>query len=278
MCTRGSGIPCARLRIGHGLNEPFSCISRSDRLHSVPMEPTAIHFLREPCSLSEAMGCDGDHLYPVRGSRDSELLKAFGNENPYQVEPNWTTEGYSVSFQEMSYDYPPKSPEIAVSGVNAIPQRPSFDGNEDSEPVHCYIHNTNHEVPHNNDSTYHVVPGSETSGFLVPRAMTVPDTARDMERRPRSAEEFTGGTPQEGISRTSFLASLQRTGEHPLPSGDYSITSRYPSDSNYILGFVGRSDGGGATCLWQNQGDTCGFFSHVDLVKRHIKRMHICLK
>ena len=239
------------------------------------MEPTDAHHPHKPRSLSETM-------YPIRRSQDSELLEAFGKENLYQIESHWTTQGCSAPFLETSHGYPSKPPETVVSvreasyelqpGVNVIPQRPSSDGSEDSELVHCYTYN-NHAVLRINDFTYRVVPDSEISGTLIPRTTTVPDMAQDMERGPQSAEEFAGGAPLEGIGNMSFLG----TGEHPPPSGDHS-TSQYPSDSNYILRFIRRSDGGGATCLWENQGHTCGFFSQIDLVKRHIKRMHICLK
>lgn len=56
------------------------------------------------------------------------------------------------------------------------------------------------------------------------------------------------------------------------------ITQHHPKDRKHILKLLKKSANDGATCLWPCEGDKCGFFSKVDLVKRHIKRVHYRLR
>jgi hypothetical protein len=50
------------------------------------------------------------------------------------------------------------------------------------------------------------------------------------------------------------------------------------SNSTDILRLLKRCVGGKAICLWMHEGGECGFFSQIDLVKRHIKRVHLRLR
>jgi len=70
-------------------------------------------------------------------------------------------------------------------------------------------------------------------------------------------------------------ATLSDRSGQSFPTGTKLESSNHPS---HILKFLQRGDGGEATCLWMSGGGTCGFSSQIDLVKRHIKRMHYCLK
>ena len=166
---------------------------------------------------------------------------------------------------------------------DAASQRPPFggdDGNEDSNTTHSYIDNTYHSVSRTTDFTHNAMADLGTNGLSTPRPTTIPDMAQGVERGPQHAEEPAGEAlpVDQGLSDSAFPALFQGVGRHSLPPVDYSATSHYPGDSSHILNFLKRGDGGRATCLWTSKGDTCGFFSHVDLVKRHIKRMHYCLK
>ena len=167
---------------------------------------------------------------------------------------------------------------------NAAAQRPSrggYDGSKDYDIIRSYPDNTHHDVLHDIGPTHDMMVDPEMGDFLVPRTTTVQDMSQDTKREPQRAEESVGGAPQEvhqGTIGSSFQALSQGAGEHPLPPRGHSPTSRYPTDPTYILKFLERSDGGRATCLWASEGYACGFFSQVDLVKRHIKRMHYRLR
>ena len=50
------------------------------------------------------------------------------------------------------------------------------------------------------------------------------------------------------------------------------------SNSTDILRLLKRCVGGRAVCLWMHEGGECGFSSQIDLVKRHIKRVHLRLR
>lgn len=55
-------------------------------------------------------------------------------------------------------------------------------------------------------------------------------------------------------------------------------TQHDPKNPSHILKLLKRDVGGGATCVWQHGGAECGFSSQIDLVKRHIKRVHYRLR
>lgn len=285
------------------------------------MEPMVAHPFHESYGLTEAMDCDDNPPYPFREARDSELLNAFGKNNPYQIESNWITQGYNPPSRGNSDGYSSQSSEAIVSvsmvadeapcGLNsgapqrfqrstALDNRPSstestpgpfdtacqhpsfgyYDGSEDYKAVHEHFDNTDHDFPPNTNSTRDVTTGLGTGGFLVPQT-TVPDVAQGTRREHQYAEGPASGAPQEtgkGIDGPPFPSLPQEIDEHPPSPEDHPMISRYPSGSNHILKFLKRNDRGGATCLWAGKGYTCGFFSQVDLVKRHIKRMHYCLK
>lgn len=58
----------------------------------------------------------------------------------------------------------------------------------------------------------------------------------------------------------------------------FPIMRHNPNDPKHILKLLKRSADGRAMCLWSFQGGGCGFVSQVDLVKRHIKRVHYRLR
>ena len=75
----------------------------------------------------------------------------------------------------------------------------------------------------------------------------------------------------QGISRNLSDCSV-RTTEPP-------VTQRKPNGSMDILKHLERHVGGRATCLWLHESNhECGYSSQIDLVKRHIKRVHYCMR
>jgi hypothetical protein len=68
------------------------------------------------------------------------------------------------------------------------------------------------------------------------------------------------------------------TSESQFRAADFPVAQHDPNNSAHILKLLKRDVGGGATCLWQRGGDECGFSSQIDLVKRHIKRVHYRLR
>lgn len=258
------------------------------------------------------MGCDDNLLYPFRKSCDSELSNALGKDDPYQIESNRITRGYCVPFGRISDGQSPQSPETAVSGSTTTYETscgPSLGAHQQSQqstplstclgdsastgptpgPFNAVSHplsfgghgrNVDYDMVHggtgNNDSTYDVTTGLETGGFSAPR-VTVLSMAQGVGQEPQYAEESVSEAVQggyQGICSLPFPVLPRGASENPLQPEDHPTTGHYPSDSNRILGFLKRNDRGGATCLWAGKGGTCGFFSQVDLVKRHIKRMH----
>ena len=60
---------------------------------------------------------------------------------------------------------------------------------------------------------------------------------------------------------------------------DPPVTRCKPNDSINVLKYLERHVGGRATCLWLHAGNyECGYSSQIDLVKRHIKRVHYRLR
>lgn len=278
----------------------------------------AAHHPHEPYGLSEAMGCDNSHLYPAQETRASEPSNAFGKDGHYQTEfwstqgygtpfksvssgyPSRSSEAIVSALTsvreascEPNSDAPPRSQQPTTLGdpssesfstapdlrpFDAAPSLGGCDYSEDHGIVHYYASNY-HDVPHDADPIYVLMADSETSGVLATRTTTIPDQGTEQE--PQHTEELVGECPQEVdqyVGLSSFRVPSPEAGENSPPPRNFSLTSRYPSDSKHILKFLKKSDGGRATCLWASEGDTCGFFSQVDLVKRHIKRMHYCLK
>ena len=260
-----------------------------------------LYLIREACDseLSNAFG--KDNPYQIEPNRITQgygapLQRIFGgrsSQSPGAAIPV-STIPYGASyehdpgapwrFQELTtlsnrLDQPsPTRPN--PEQFNAISQRPSFsgcDGSEDAKMTHDHTDNTYHEIPQDADS----LTDSKTSGFSVPRPTDALYTIQGAGQGPQRVEESAGGAFQEveqGVGGSPFPAIPQEVGEYPSPPGGHSMTSRYPDDSISVLKFMKKDGGGRATCLWTTEGDTCSFFSQVDLVKRHIKRMHYCLK
>ena len=58
----------------------------------------------------------------------------------------------------------------------------------------------------------------------------------------------------------------------------YPPAVQEPINPTEILRILERHAGGSATCLWIDEGHQCGYYSQIDLVKRHIKRVHFKLR
>ena len=58
------------------------------------------------------------------------------------------------------------------------------------------------------------------------------------------------------------------------------VTRQGPNDPRDVLKHLERHGRGRATCLWLREGnhELCGYTSQIDLVKRHIKRVHYRLR
>lgn len=63
-----------------------------------------------------------------------------------------------------------------------------------------------------------------------------------------------------------------------LPPASFLITRCDRDDPRRILSLLKKDAGRGAKCLWQYDEGECGFSSQIDLVKRHIKRVHYRLR
>ena len=109
----------------------------------------------------------------------------------------------------------------------------------------------------------------------------VQDTSRVTEPESHQAEELPVERSQEagqdsGLPSFQTLSSL--TMEPPSSTITPSTTQCHPDDPAQIYKHLRRGVSGTATCAWVHGGGECGYSSHVDLVKRHIKRVHYRLK
>lgn len=93
------------------------------------------------------------------------------------------------------------------------------------------------------------------------------------------------GEPLEPPAFQGFIGSQetdQGTGRN-ISDGSVAteptVAQRGPNVSRNVLKHLERHGGGRATCLWLYGGSyECGYSSQIDLVKRHIKRVHYCLR
>ena len=84
------------------------------------------------------------------------------------------------------------------------------------------------------------------------------------------------GVPQV-FDRPSAETELQRASDPPF-STVYLPMVQQSANSTDVLRLLKKYGRGRATCLWMHQGAECGFSSQIDLVKRHIKRVHFKLR
>ena len=89
-------------------------------------------------------------------------------------------------------------------------------------------------------------------------------------------------SPGAGVSQ-DFGCQSSTGGNGSLDASGPPFQTVYPPEiqqpsSLDILELLERHDGGRATCLWMHGGHPCGHSSQIDLVKRHIKRVHFRLR
>lgn len=105
--------------------------------------------------------------------------------------------------------------------------------------------------------------------------------AMEPEPQPRPTEELSVRPFQE-TDQDSDLSSFRTlplcaVGPQP-PTTPPSTIQTGLDDAADIHKHMRRGVGGGATCAWEHGSGECGYSSHIDLVKRHIKRVHYRLK
>ena len=140
-----------------------------------------------------------------------------------------------------------------------------------------------HPVPRTLGSTYKFMePGAgEPSDHWTATAAQAQDTLEAMEPEPHQSDGFSVGcfqeTDRDGHPPSSRI--LPSCAAVPSPPKPPPSTIQYGlEDAAEIHKHMRRSVGGGATCAWAHGDGECGYSSHVDLVKRHIKRVHYRLK
>ena len=104
------------------------------------------------------------------------------------------------------------------------------------------------------------------------------DEAQVFESLMTSVSQYSEETGTSQVSDHPFAETeLQSANGPPFPTV-YLPEVQQLSSRTEVLRFLERHDGGKATCLWINEGGECGFLSQIDLVKRHIKRVHFRLR
>ena len=110
-----------------------------------------------------------------------------------------------------------------------------------------------------------------------------------------SSHDTTYGDPVEPLLAPAFkcfqgVIVSQNPDDRPLYETEFLDKSGPPFQTVYppavqqpinpteILRILERHAGGNATCLWIDEGRQCGYYSQIDLVKRHIKRVHFKLR
>ena len=86
-----------------------------------------------------------------------------------------------------------------------------------------------------------------------------------------------GASVSEFLDPSSLETKLQDASGPPFPTV-YLPTVQQPPNSTDVLRLLKKHEGGRATCLWIHEGEECCFSSRIDLVKRHIKRVHFRLR
>ena len=104
------------------------------------------------------------------------------------------------------------------------------------------------------------------------------DEAQVFESLMTSVSQYSEETGTSQVSDHPFAETeLQSASGPPFPTV-YLPEVQQLSSATEVLRFLERHAGGKATCLWIHEGGECGFLSQIDLVKRHIKRVHFRLK
>jgi hypothetical protein len=109
-------------------------------------------------------------------------------------------------------------------------------------------------------------PGDTTQGF---GSVHTPPSQRYVQSRILGRPE-----PPEERDDQDGASEPRSQSQSPSPPA----TQHDPKNPSHILKVLRRDVGGGATCVWQHGGAECGFSSQIDLVKRHIKRVHYRLR
>lgn len=139
-----------------------------------------------------------------------------------------------------------------------------------------------HAIPQTLGSTHDFTdPGAGNPSDPWSSVAQAQDTPRIAAPVPRRAEgHFVEHLQEAGQSGVfpPFQILSSRTMQPPSPTVSPPIVQYGLDDVARIHKHMRRSVGGGATCTWVHEGDECGYSSHVDLVKRHIKRVHYRLK
>ena len=154
-------------------------------------------------------------------------------------------------------DSSPRSPPNRTVSVDAVTRCSPFD---DCSP---YIRPTPSTTPSSTGS----VAAESVESLHAPSFKRSPQS-RELELHQSLAVQDGQGA----ITPLSPSKSRSRS-----RASDFPITRHDPNNSAHILKLLKR-DGAGATCLWPHDGGECGFTSQIDLVKRHIKRVHYRLR
>jgi hypothetical protein len=161
-----------------------------------------------------------------------------------------------------------------------------YHGNQDSmaplradhtyHPSYDFSHTSElRAIPQTHDSISNFMdPGASNLSSLWTTAAPLRDTSEHAESEPHQAGEHSIGGFQ-GTDQDSGLPSFWILSPHIVEPPPIKYT---PNDAEHIHKHMRRGVGGGATCAWTHGGGECGYSSHVDLVKRHIKRVHYRLK
>ena len=110
------------------------------------------------------------------------------------------------------------------------------------------------------------------------------DHHRSREGSPLRSTQHNGADDARMAPIQDFGCPLSASGNNTLGAGGpqfqtvYPPATQQPSDPSDILKLLERHGIGRATCLWMHDGIRCGYSSQIDLVKRHIKRVHFRLR
>lgn len=210
------------------------------------------HPLRGTCNMNESVDPHESTLCPWVPSLPFFLEKSPGFKAPSLQGSRDASETYThYSGVDSNSGSPPKY----TSSANAAVQCPPFG-----------------DCPHPSRSSRGATKYRNNSP--EPRSIepiqTLPFQHRGSSRDPERRK-----TPEEQSDDDGTNTSLKANESQLRPFN--LVAEHNPNDPTHILKFLKRHVGG-ARCLWPHDEGECGFSSQVDLVKRHIKRVHYRLR
>ena len=203
------------------------------------------------------------------------LFRGTRNVNPPTVHPQLpSTLGEAVSCSDKpeldkdSYVQPQNTPHTTAIPTPPTPRTPT------KSDAHLSQISQDTSDANSRRSDEHIDPNT---GSPLQHATSSPITVDGVEPTLTPPLSQCYAQPRDSKDDQDATVPL-KAGESTFPAVDLPVTQHDPTNSRHILKLLRRGPGGGATCLWQLNGGECGFSSQIDLVKRHIKRVHYRLR